>query len=367
MKPKTPQFQKVRDDLYEEELDAQERARQRPGGGRKKFEMNPGFMSLETQEEMDRETQEDLRKLKEEYFKGVRGDPMAVGDPKSPWGKNQVNPYEEREPTADELEEIEKALETADLGISEKELREIERAEYGEDVELPEDLYEEPDTIPVPVKQKTPQKVKIKEPVYQPGPKVVTPVPEEPYQQPEPVFGPGKKLTVSKAEWFHIGRQAGWFRYASTIGNLQKAVRHVCNPCAERMKVSLEGNLKVKNFKGEIKKDVPDAHVVIPRGPVVLSPEAIKLPGLKSSDDIGFRIEDDGRIIPIIPENETHGVGRMVEQILRIAKELDDEEKSLKIQIQEPFYQPPMTDPAESQEPYQQPSSMFGNESKIGI
>lgn len=133
-------------------------------------------------------------------------------------------------------------------------------------------------------------------------------------------------IKLSKTQWEYIGKQAGWIKTASVeskLNTLKRAVRHVCDPCAERAQMSLEGKLKVRDFKGEIKSNTPDVHLVIPRGPVVLSPKALELPGLKSSDDIGFRIEDDGRVTAVVPENEKNGAGRMVEKILSVMKELE--------------------------------------------
>lgn len=114
----------------------------------------------------------------------------------------------------------------------------------------------------------------------------------------------------------------------------------------------MQGILKVRDFKGQVKKEAPEAHMVIPRGQVVLSPNAIKLPGLKSADDIGFRIEDDGKITAIIPEHETHGVGKMVEKMIEIYNKLEAEDRekerknhSLQNKPTEPVAEMPYIDP----------------------
>ena len=165
MKPKKTKrvqpFRKVRDDLFEEEQQAAEDMRQAPGGedslrshpkyrGEQKgrFNMNPALQSLETQDEMDAQTAADLRDMQREFFGKPGG--MRTEREFKPWESNQIDPFRDREPTAAELEEIERhraEIEQADLeektekereqeakwGITDKELDEIENGGSLED------------------------------------------------------------------------------------------------------------------------------------------------------------------------------------------------------------------------------------------
>lgn len=161
MKPKKTKrvqpFRKVRDDLFEDEQEAAEDMRQAPGGEdslrsrpksrgeqKSRFDMNPALQALETQEEMDAQTAEDLKNMQREFFGKPGG--MSTEREFKPWESNQIDPFRDREPTAAELEEIERhraEIEQAHLdaqtekereqearwGITDKEIDEIENIE----------------------------------------------------------------------------------------------------------------------------------------------------------------------------------------------------------------------------------------------
>ena len=167
---RTHPFRKVRNDMFEEELSADEDSRMSPGAEDRlrrpkswypfgnSHDMNPAFQSFENQDEMDADTQAEIRKMVEEEFgPGARGKiPSMITDEKSPWGKIQIDPHRDRAPTPAELDEMERALD--EFGISEKELQEIEDSEYARKEEDEDAILEEQeateylgdDEIPVP-------------------------------------------------------------------------------------------------------------------------------------------------------------------------------------------------------------------------
>ncbi len=147
----TAQMQSVRDDLFEKELEDME-ARQRAPRGRKR-DFTP-IMTLEDQDEVDAQVAQDLIDLQKEYFGKPGG--MGTGRRKKPWEKDQLDPYKNREPTKEELEEIERNVAPdSELGISERELAQILDEESG--LVVPDDFTDEEaaleDEIPEPVQK----------------------------------------------------------------------------------------------------------------------------------------------------------------------------------------------------------------------
>lgn len=133
---KIAQIQRVRDDLFDEELDAMEARQRAPRGRRRDF---TPIMSFDDQDEVDAQTAQDLRDMQRDYFGKPGG--MGTGKHEKPWVKDQLDPFRDREPTKDELEEIERNVKPDDLGISERELTQILDQEYG--AEMPDDFTED--------------------------------------------------------------------------------------------------------------------------------------------------------------------------------------------------------------------------------
>jgi hypothetical protein len=151
-------IQKVRDDLFDEELEGMDERQRSPRGRR--FDMNPDLMSFENQDEVDAQVLQDLRDMQTEYFGKPGG--MGAGKHEKPWVKDQFEPNVEIQNTEEELEEL--------RGISESELSKILDQEYGleELSEFPEDEMAALEDDDIPVKEpeidwdfwkKTPQNV----------------------------------------------------------------------------------------------------------------------------------------------------------------------------------------------------------------
>lgn len=131
----TAQMQSVRDDLFDQELDDMEASQRAPRGRRREF-----LTSFDDQDETDAQVAQDLKDMQKEYFGKPGG--MGTGKHKTPWSKNQLDPYRNREPTKDELDEIERNLaQETELGVTEQELNGILDQEYG--LDMPDDFTDE--------------------------------------------------------------------------------------------------------------------------------------------------------------------------------------------------------------------------------